>query len=134
MFGAVSIVDEGDQGYSQARSQPEEWSNPYQPSTVSPPPLVAVQQPETGSSLPSWQDWLGRGRQTTQTLFTGVMDIFGRPTDRSGAPVIVQQQGMPLGVIVALAVGGVVVLGVVASQLKSRRSYAGYRRKSRSRR
>lgn len=128
MFGAISIVDEGDQGYSQARSQPEEWSNPYATPTVSAPPLVAVQQPETSGQ--SWTDWLNRGKSTTQTVLTGVMDIFGRPVDRAGAPVVVQQQGMPLWGIAALAIGGVVVLGAVASTLKSR-SYAGYRRRSR---
>jgi hypothetical protein len=72
-------------------------------------------------------DWMKRGQQTTQSVFTGLVDIFGRPTTPAGQPIVVQREGMSLAGWVAVGVAGVVVLAVVASSLKRSRM-AGYRR------
>jgi hypothetical protein len=139
-FG-VSIVEEGEQGagYGQQGyvdvamppppppqvSTGEDWSNPY----TARPPLVSVP-----ASEPSSFDWMGMGQKFT----TGLFNIFGQAVNPQG-DVIQQRQpppqrGMPLWGWVAIGVGGVVVLGVVARSLRSR-SYAGYgRRHRRSRR
>lgn len=105
-----------------------EWSNAYSTSgsgsAYSPPPIVAVK-----TDGPTWDTWFSRGSQ----IATGLVDIFGRVVNpQTGQPV--QQPppstGMPLWGIVAIGVGGIVVLGIAARSL-SRRSYAGYRRRHR---
>lgn len=109
-----------------------EWSNAYATSgsadVVGSPPLVAVQQPG-----PTWQDWFGMGKQTV----TGLIDIFGRPVTPTGQVVAQPAPGIPLWGLVAIGVGGVVVLGVAARALRGRgmrRRYAGYRRHRKHRR
>lgn len=99
-----------------------EWANPY----TSSPPLVAVPV----DSGPSWDTWFQRGKQIT----TGLVDIYGRAVNPQGTPIAqpLPSSGLPLWGIVALGVGGVVVLGLAARSMRSR-SYAGYRRR-RSRR
>lgn len=154
-FGTASIVDAadqgggtygpeyrpdllsgtGNQGYVDVAPPPppppqvstsSDWSNPYGAGggqvAVSAPPLVSV--PASSSSS---FDWLGAG----QKVVTGLVDIFGRPVTPTGQ-VVQQQQpgGIPLAAWVAIGVAGVVVLGVAARALRSRRpSYAGHKRR-----
>lgn len=108
-------------------SSSSDWSNPYGTGGgqvgVSAPPLVAVSAAQPAST---WDTWFGRGQQVA----SGLVDIFGRAVTPTGAPLQQPQHGLPLWGIVALGVGGIVVLGIAARSLRSR-SYAGYKRKHR---
>lgn len=134
MFGAMVEEDQGSGRVFTTQVQHEafvtdatEWSNAYATSGSdtmrAPPSLTAVK-----ADGPTWQDWFGMGKQTV----TGLVDIFGRvvnPQTGQPLPQPAPSQGMPLWGIVALGIGGVVVLGVAARALRGGHSYAGYKRR-----
>jgi hypothetical protein len=104
------------------------WSDPYNPSTSS-PPLVAV-----GASGSSSDTAIGIG-STVGSFARSLVNIFGQQQYPGGYPPgYVPPQPTPLWVYALLGVGGVVALGFVARSLRRPRSVAGYRRRRHHRR
>jgi hypothetical protein len=125
MFGQGKLSEEGEQGYEPVASQPSEWASYPGSSEPTPPPMVSA---TPSSSSQSATDWWGMA----SSLGRGLVDIFGRPVQQQYQPPP-PQPGIPLWGWVAIGVGGVVVLGVLARSMR-RPATAGYRRHRRSRR
>jgi hypothetical protein len=66
-------------------------------------------------------------------VFTGLVDIWGRPAQPTVGPVA-PPPSTPLWVWIALPVAGIITLGLAARMLRSKKRYAGYRRGRRSKR